>query len=171
MMIFKGLPVSGIPWRLGCFISPFLLVRPVLPDINILMAKITKSKETVCVVWHMNSGLRESSVWIQVRSYAFLVAQTVKSLPAMQETWFQPLGQQDPLEKGMATHSSILAGKILWTEDPAGLQVHVVAKSQTQLSDWYYFTFLSYTAWESRTMWWETARHSLSLSLYKMRGD
>ena len=41
----------------------------------------------------------------------------VKNLPAMQETWFQSLGQEDPLEKGMATHSSILAWRIPWTED------------------------------------------------------
>ena len=40
----------------------------------------------------------------------------------MQETWIQPLGQEDPLEKEMATHSSILAWKILWTEEPGGLQ-------------------------------------------------
>jgi len=44
-----------------------------------------------------------------------LVAQMVKNLPAAQETWVQPLGQEDPLEKGMATHSSILAWRILWT--------------------------------------------------------
>ena len=43
----------------------------------------------------------------------------VKKLPEMQETWIQPLGQEDPLEKGMATHSSILAW---WTEEPGGLQ-------------------------------------------------
>ena len=43
---------------------------------------------------------------------AFLVAQMVKNLPAMQETWVQSLGQEDPLEKGMAIHSSILAWKI-----------------------------------------------------------
>ena len=46
----------------------------------------------------------------------------VKNLPAMQETWVQFLGQQDPLEKGMATHSSILAWRIPQTEDPGGLQ-------------------------------------------------
>ena len=53
------------------------------------------------------------------------VAQMVKNLPAMQEmqdTWVQQLGQEDPLEEGMATHSSILAWKIPWTEEPAGLQ-------------------------------------------------
>ena len=46
----------------------------------------------------------------------------VKNLPAMQETRFQSLGWEDPLEKGMATHSSILAWRIPWTEKPGGLQ-------------------------------------------------
>ena len=47
--------------------------------------------------------------------------QTVQNLPAMRETWVRFLGQEDPLEKGMATHSSILAWKIPWTEEPGGL--------------------------------------------------
>ena len=46
----------------------------------------------------------------------------VKNMPAMQETWVQSLGQEDPLEKGMATHSSILAWRISWTEEPGGLE-------------------------------------------------
>ena len=46
----------------------------------------------------------------------------VKNLLAMQETQVRSLGQEDPLEKGMATHSSILAWRILWTEEPGGLQ-------------------------------------------------
>ena len=50
-----------------------------------------------------------------------LVAQMVKHLPAMQETWVQSLGWEDPLEKGMATHSSILAGRIPWIEKPGKL--------------------------------------------------
>ena len=53
---------------------------------------------------------------------ASLVAQMVKNLPAMQETWFQSLGQEDPLEKEMATCSSTLAWKIPWTEEPCMLQ-------------------------------------------------
>ena len=53
---------------------------------------------------------------------AFLVSQMVKNPPAMQETWVQFLSQEDPLEKGMATHSSILAWRIPWTEEPGGLQ-------------------------------------------------
>ena len=51
-----------------------------------------------------------------------LVGQTVKNLPAMQETWVRSLAQEDPLGKGMATHSSILAWRIPWTEEPGGLQ-------------------------------------------------
>ena len=50
------------------------------------------------------------------------VAQIVKNLPAMQETQVQSLGQEDPLEKGMATHSSTLAWKIPWVEEPGRLQ-------------------------------------------------
>ena len=49
------------------------------------------------------------------------MVQTVKNLPAMQETWVPSLRWEDPLEKGMATHSSILARKFPWTEEPGGL--------------------------------------------------
>ena len=55
-------------------------------------------------------------------SWASLVAQLVKNVPAMWENWVQSLGWEDPLEEGMATHSSILAWRILWTEDPGWLQ-------------------------------------------------
>ena len=55
-------------------------------------------------------------------SYASLVAQMIKRLPAMQETRVQSLGWEDPLEKEMATHSSILAWRIPWTEEPGRLQ-------------------------------------------------
>ena len=50
------------------------------------------------------------------------MAQTVKNLPVIQETGVRSLGQEDPLEKGMETHSIILAWEIPWTEDPGGLQ-------------------------------------------------
>ena len=50
------------------------------------------------------------------------MAPTVKNLPAMQETWVRSLGGEDPLEKEMATHCSILAWEIAWTEEPGGLQ-------------------------------------------------
>ena len=56
----------------------------------------------------------------------------VKNLPAMQGTWVRAVGQEDPLEKGMATHSSILAWKIPQTEEPGELHtVHGITKSQT----------------------------------------
>ena len=51
-----------------------------------------------------------------------LVAQMVKNLPAMRETQVRSLGQKDPLQKEMATHSSVLAWKIPWTEEPGGLK-------------------------------------------------
>ena len=54
--------------------------------------------------------------------WASLVAQTVKRLPATWETWVRSLGQENPLEEEMATHSSTLAWKIPWTEEPGGLQ-------------------------------------------------
>ena len=57
-----------------------------------------------------------------LESGTFLVVLMVKCLPAMQETWVQSLGREDPLEKEMATHSGILAWKIPWMEEPGGLQ-------------------------------------------------
>ena len=50
------------------------------------------------------------------------MTQMVKNLPAMQEAWVRSMGQEDPLEKGLATHSSILEWKIPWTDDTGGLQ-------------------------------------------------
>ena len=64
---------------------------------------------------------------------ASLAAQVVKALPAMQEIEVQALDQDDPLEEGMVTHSSILAWRIPWTENPGGAKVHRVTKSQTRL--------------------------------------
>ena len=67
---------------------------------------------------------------------ASLVLQMVKNLPAMQETWVRFLGQEDPLEKGMATHSSILAWRIPWTEEPGGLQ----SVGSQRVSDFHFHT-------------------------------
>ena len=60
----------------------------------------------------------KNSTWFEVS----LVAQMVKRLPTMRETWVGSLGWEDPLEKEMATHSSTLAWKIPWTEEPGRLQ-------------------------------------------------
>ena len=61
------------------------------------------------------------------------LAQTVKNLPTMQETGVRSLGWEDPLEKGMATHTSILAWRIPWMEEPGGATVYGDAKSRKQL--------------------------------------
>ena len=60
-----------------------------------------------------------------------MMVQMVKNLPAVQETWVQFLGQEDPLEKETATHSSILAWRILWTEEPGRLYSPWGCKSWT----------------------------------------
>ena len=65
--------------------------------------------------------------------WASLVAQRLKHLPAMQETWVRSLDREDPLEKEMATHSRILAWRIPWTEEPGGLQS---TGSQRVRNDW-----------------------------------
>ena len=81
-------------------------------------------------------------------SWASLVAQTVKNLSAMQETWVRSLGWEDPLEKGKATHSTILAWRIPWT-------IHGVAKSQTRLSDLHFHIHLAFLQlWQvGATVW------------------
>ena len=68
------------------------------------------------------------SMWPALILFASMVAQMVKNLSAMQETGVQSLGQEDPLEKGKATHSSILVWRIPWTEEPGW-----VSKNQTRL--------------------------------------
>ena len=79
------------------------------------------SSETLISLCHVTGhsqgpGIRE---WTDL---GFLVAQSLKHLPAMWETWVRSLGWEDPLEKEMATHSSILAWRIPWMEGPGGLQ-------------------------------------------------
>ena len=68
--------------------------------------------------------------------WASLVAQAVKNTTAMMDTWIRSLGWEDPLEKGTSTHSSILARRIPWTEEPGSLQ-SMGSQSQTQLSNFH----------------------------------
>ena len=81
---------------------------------------------------------------------ASLVAQLVKNPPAMRETWARSLGWEDPLEKGKATHSSILAWRI-----PLDCIVHGVAKSRRQLNDFHFHFHL----------WRQNASHSCSQTI------
>ena len=69
--------------------------------------------------------------WSAVALRACLVDQLVKRLPAVQETRVQPLGREDPLEEGVATHSSILAWETPWTVEPGGLQSIALQESDT----------------------------------------
>ena len=71
---------------------------------------------------HLHAVLEKSIKASLSATVASLVAQTVKCLPTMQETWVRSLGREDPLEKEMETHSTIHAWKIPWTEEPGGLQ-------------------------------------------------
>ena len=85
---------------------------------------------------------------------AFLVAQTVKRLSAMQETWVRPLGWGDPLEKEMAAHSSILAWKIPWTVEPGRLPSR---GSQRVGHNWARcppFLQWSWSSWSDKTVEW-----------------
>ena len=79
------------------------------------------------------------------------MAQTVKNLPIMQETQVRSLGREVPLEKEMATHSSIVAWRIPWAEEPGGLQ-SVELQSRTKLSD-FHFTSVYMPISNSRALW------------------
>ena len=80
---------------------------------------------------------------------ASLVAQKVKNLPAMRKTQVRSLGREDPLEKRMATHSSILAWRTLWTKEPGGLQS---VGSQRVRHDWAANTFTLFT-FKAKVTW------------------
>ena len=96
-------------------------------------------------------GLR-GDLGVLPTSRASLVAQTLKNLPAMWETQVWSLGPEDPLEKEMATHCSILACRIPWTEEPGGLQS---TGSQRVTHDWATNMFTSH--------WWRWVQRACSL--------
>ena len=90
-----------------------------------------------------------------------LVAEIVKNLLAIQETWVQSMGQEDPLEKRMATHSSILAWRIPWTEEPDRLQslgsqrvrLNCVTKNTAALGQPNYQNPFSFSEEERNALW------------------
>ena len=87
--------------------------------------------------WGIFAQYKMAFIW------AFLIAQSVKNLPAIQETRVQFLHREDPLEKEMATRSSILVWEFPWTEEPIRLQVHGVTQNWTWLNDWAHMHLLS----------------------------
>ena len=97
---------------------------------------------TTEITWNLNNNLYliiyKNNIML-LYYWASLVAQLVKNVPAVQETWVRSLVWEDPLEKKMVTHSSILAWKISWTEEPGGLQS---TGSQRAGHDWATNTYL-----------------------------
>ena len=102
-------------------------------------------------IFAIDPKVSQNTLLHDIWCYITLVAQMVKNLPAMWETWVQSLGWEDPLEQGIASHSSILAWRIPWIEKPSRLQ-SMGSQSQTRLSD-FHFHFLSFS-------------HHLSLGCY-----
>ena len=91
----------------------------------------------------------QTSAWQMVNCNLFLVAQRLKHLPTMWETWVRSLGREDPLEKEMTTHSSILAWRIAWTEEPSRL-LHRVTKIRT----WQRLHFHFSLSWFMKSIYW-----------------
>ena len=139
-----GLPfywaqVTTLTQRLG------LVVAPTLASPGILYAPFltayTLPLSSWCVQW-LDVTHWLCSMCCLLKGSRALVAQRVKNVPAMQEIWVWSLGSEDPLEKGMVTHSSILAWRIPWTEEPGGLHTaRRVAKNRTWLSLHFLHTF------------------------------
>ena len=88
--------------------------------------------------FHSERAVGKSSLFLVQQNWTSQVALVLKNLPTMQETWVQSLGREDPLEKAMATHSSILAWSIPRTEDPGGIQPMVSQRVRHDWSDWAY---------------------------------
>ena len=120
--------------------------------------KTLLTKQIVDQIWSMGSSSLTCFKYL-----SSLVAQIVKNLPAMQETWVRSLGQEDPLEKGMATQSSILAWRIPWTEDsPWGCKVSdmtewltLTFQNRSRIN--FFFTILTLVGWHHRLRMFEQA--------------
>ena len=106
-------------WQRGRGLSPWETVQNVLPEVFSEGTMVSLGSPQGPT--HMQTFHWEIGCFLTLLS-ASLVAQMLKYLPAVQETWVQSLGQEDPLEKEMSIHSSTLAWKIPWTEEPGGLQ-------------------------------------------------
>ena len=129
------IPGSGrFPWRRDRLLTPVFLGFP----------GGSASKESACnagdpgLIPGLGRLAGERIGYPLQYSWASLVAQPVKNLPAVRETWVQSLGWEDPLEEGMATHSSILAWRIPMNRGTQRAAVHGVTKSRTRLSDFHF---------------------------------
>ena len=114
------------------------------PDVSILFSCL---RQQICTCLH-------TMIWgFSKHSLASPVVQTVKNQPAMQDTWVWSLGRKDPLEKVMATRSSILAWRIPWTKVRGWAIVHVATQSWTWLNNYNTFTSLWLKHCPSEPVW------------------
>ena len=148
---------SGV-WILWTFVNvlsmsiPYIClasghVRSIIPS---QLLQLSLATTVLIRVWGFQGGPRDQAESSHVARLGFhywlrasLVTQTVKNLPAMQDTWVWSLGREGPLEKRTATHSSILAWRIPWTEESVRLQS---MKLQRVRHDWETNTFTFYIA-------------------------
>ena len=126
ILVISYLSSATLTRPFGCEKLKWGTIWKMSPSICHPVASSWYLKKTVeLTIFHMDLAHAKvmEIISIKLRIWrAFLVAQTIKNLPAMQETWVWSLGGEDPLEKEMATHSSILVWRIPWTEEPGGLQ-------------------------------------------------
>ena len=149
----------------SCFqaLSHWFLIVISIPDSSV-------GKESACnsgdpgSIPELEKSAREGISYPLQYTWASIVAQLVKNLPAMWETWVWSLGWEDPLDKGKATHSSILAWRIPWTI------VHRVAKSWTWLSDFqkqsYIITIAKLHYLGENFLFWRYSGNLLILDIY-----
>ena len=104
-----------------------------------LAGRFSTTSATLEALLQIHQLVKSITLWLLF--WASQVAQRVKNLPAMQETWVQSLGWKDPLEKGRATHSSILAWRIPWRKEPWGYKSMGLQRAR---HDWVTFTFTFY---------------------------
>ena len=159
----KDLKRSGtVGFRRGYLEKP-ITVLWILP--LLFCTHSPSSKEKRCKCLPLNSGPRKGLQQSNLERVSYSrVTQTVKNLPAMQETQVWSLGREDPLKKEMTTHSNILAWRSPWTEEPGWLQS---MGSQRVRHDWETNTFFHYqciypTLWE-RTAWCPTSPRKLKI--------
>ena len=108
------------------------------------------SKESILQCWAFFMVQLSHPYMAYKADFSSLAAQAVKNLPAKQKTWVQSLGQEDPMEKGIETHPSILAWETPWAEVPGRLQS---MGSQRVRHDWATNTLIFSTSWEARIIW------------------
>ena len=161
-MLFTVHPTMNTPkiWFLG-----IRFLRIALKSQHSLVGTVSQNRQEINLLIP-----EQGRTWAILAMGISLVAWRLKRLPAMRETWVRPLGWEDPLEKEMATHSSILGWRIPWTEEPDGLQS---VGSQRVRHDWAHtlslFTVRPTMSWSVPRPWWRTASCSLTAH-YSDRG-